>query len=73
MSHKEAQNTQNFSFELLAFVWLSEPTNDRESFATRDRQDFVKRIGLERDQQSGFTRKRKRRRLIVKVQRAAGE
>ena len=55
------------------FVALSEPTDDGETFATRDRQDLMKRVGREGDQQSGFTHQRKRRRLIVKVQRAAGE
>ena len=50
-----------------------EPTDDGEAFATRDRQNFMKRVGLEGDQQSGFTHQRKSRRLIVKIQRAAGE
>ena len=63
-----------FCLRLLCFfVALSEPTYDRETFATRDGQDFVKRVGFERDQHSGFSHQRKRRRRIVKIQRAAGE
>ena len=52
---------------------LPEPTDDREAFATRDRQNFMKRICLEGNEQAGFAHQRKRRRLIVKIQRAAGE
>ena len=37
-----------------AFVGLPEPTDDRETFATRHWQNFVKRLGSERDQHSGF-------------------
>ena len=55
------------------FCGLPEPTDDREALAARDRQDLVKRVGLECDQQSGFTHQRKRRRRIIKGQRAAGE
>ena len=61
------------NFFVCAFCGLSEPTDKSEAFATRDRQNFMKRVGLEGDQQSGFAHQRKSRRLIVKIQRAAGE
>ena len=61
------------NFFVVRFVALSEPADDRKPFTTRDRQDLVKRVGLEGDQQSGFTHQRKRRRRIVKIQRAARE
>ena len=55
-SHNEAQKPQLIIFELFVpFVALSEPTDYRESFATLDRQNFMKRVGPECDQQSGFT------------------
>jgi len=50
-----------------------EPTDKGETFATRDRQNFMKNVRLERDEQSGLTHQRECRRLIVKGERATGE
>jgi hypothetical protein len=67
LSHKKAQKAQSFLLSILClFVALSKPTNKREAFATSNRHNFMKNVGLEGDEQSGFTHQRKGRRLIVK-------
>ena len=55
---------------------LSEPTDDRKTLATADRQNFVKRLGSERDQQTSFTFETESHgliRLVVKIQNTAAE
>ena len=52
---------------------LSEPTDNRVTFASLDWRNFVDRLGSESDQQSGLACKAKGAGLIVKVQRAATE
>ena len=46
--HKDAKNHKWFLF--VAFVALSEPTDDREAFARCDWYNFVKCVGREGDQ-----------------------
>ena len=52
---------------------LPEPTDDREAIAARHRQNFVKRLGGERDQQTRFAFETKGRGLVIKIQYAAAE
>jgi hypothetical protein len=55
VGHTKAQKAQEKTFvTFVTFVALSEPTDDRETFATHNREDFVKRLGSERDQHPSF-------------------
>ena len=65
----------NKDFCFVPFVALSEPTDNRETCATRYRQDFVERFGSERDQQPGFAVQGKTVLVlgVVKIQRTAPE
>jgi len=52
-------------------VGLSEPTDDRKPITIRYRQNFVKCIRGESDEETSFTFQTKRLILIIKIQHAA--